>query len=387
MQRYLSANCIYPVTSEPIANGVLVVSETGEISAILKPEEAIQQKIEGIEQFEGVLVPGFVNTHCHLELSHLFGKIPERTGLPAFVREIVAQRATDDEVIIAAMDVADKQMYENGIVAVGDISNLLLSKEVKQHSSLYYHTFVEIFGFDKPSQPILEEAVKVRDSYWPLKASIVPHAPYSVFNELFQYIERNTRPQDILSIHNQETAAENEFFEKGTGDFETMYQRMGVKKREAHGTGENAIRYHLPQMPSNKTLLVHNTFTSKADIDFASAQHKDLYWCLCPNANVYIEDNLPDLTLFIDPKVKVTLGTDSLASNHQLSILAEMQTLQQKKRVPFDELLKWATINGAEFLGVDNKYGSFEVGKTPGVNLIELGGAKIIKSKTVKRLI
>ena len=387
MQRYLSANWIYPVTIEPIANGVIEVTEEGEIIAILTPEEAIEKKIEGIEQFEGVLVPGFVNTHCHLELSHMFGKIPEQTGLPAFVREIVAQRAADDEIVLAAMGAADKQMYENGIVAVGDISNQLISKEVKQHSKLYYHTFVEVFGFDKPSQPILEEAVKMRDSYWPLKASIVPHAPYSVFNDLFQHIEKNTRPQDILSIHNQETAAENEFFEKGTGDFEAMYQRMGVKKTAAHGTGENAIRYHLPQMPSNKTLLVHNTFTSKADIDFASAQHKDLYWCLCPNANVYIENNLPDVTLFIDPRVKVTLGTDSLASNHQLSILAEMQTLQQKKRVPFNELLKWGTINGAEFLGIADQYGSFEVGKTPGINLIEVGGAKIIKSNNVKRLI
>ena len=387
MQRYLSANWIYPVTSEPIAEGVLEVSETGEITAVLSPQQAASKGIETIERFEGVLVPGFVNTHCHLELSHLVGKIPEQTGLPAFVREIVAQRAAEDELVIAAMQLADKQMFENGIVAVGDISNQLISKSVKQHSSLYYHTFVEVFGFNRPSQPIVEEAVKIRDSYWPLKASIVPHAPYSVFKELFQYIEKNTRPQDILSIHNQETAAENEFFEKGTGDFEATYQRMGISKTDAHGSGENAIRYHLPQMPANKTLLVHNTFTSKADIDFAQAQHQHLYWCLCPNANVYIENNLPNVNAFIEAKVKVTLGTDSLASNHQLSILAEMQTLQQQKQVPFNELLKWATINGAEFFGIENQYGSFEVGKTPGINLIELGNAKIIKSKNVKRLI
>jgi len=387
MQRYLSADWIYPVTHAPIKNGVLEISITGEIISILTQEEAATKNIKDIEQFEGILVPGFVNTHCHLELSHMYGKIPEQTGLPAFVREIVAQRAAADEVVIAAMDVADKQMFENGIVAVGDISNQLISKDVKQHSPLYYHTFVEVFGFNKPSQPIMDEAVTIRDSYWPLKASIVPHAPYSVSTELFQYIEKNTRSNDILSIHNQETAAENEFFERGTGDFELTYQRMGVPKSEVHGTGENAIRYHLPQMPTNRALLVHNTFTSQADIDFALAEHKDLYWCLCPNANVYIEDNLPDANLFFDPRVKVTLGTDSLASNHQLSILAEMQTLQQKKRVPFDELLKWATINGAAFLGIDNQYGSFEVGKTPGINLIELGEAKIIKSNHVKRLI
>jgi len=386
MQRYLSADWIYPVTTEPIANGVLEVSAEGEILSILTEEEAEKAGIEA-ERFEGVLVPGFINTHCHLELSHLFGKIPEQTGLPEFVRQIVAQRAADDDVVIATMEAADEQMYENGIVAVGDISNQLLSKEVKQRSTLYYHTFVEVFGFNQPSLPIIEEAIKIRDNYWPLKASIVPHAPYSVWNELFQYIEKNTRPYDILSIHNQETVAENEFFERGTGDFEAMYQRMGAPKTEAHGTGENAIRYHLPQMPPNRLLLVHNTFTSKADIDFALAQHKDIYWCFCPNANVYIENNLPDVTLFLDPLVKVTLGTDSLASNHQLSILAEMCNLQQNFHLPFDTLLTWATINGAKFLGVDDWCGSFEVGKKPSINLIGVDNAGLIKSIKVKRLI
>jgi len=387
MQRYLSANKIYPVTSDPIDQGVLEIAATGEIISILTAEEAVEKNIEGIEQYEGVLVPGFVNTHCHLELSHLFAKIPEQTGLPAFVREIVAQRAASDEIVLEAMAEADKQMYENGIVAVGDISNQLLSKEIKQRSPLNYHTFVEVFGFTRPSQPIIDEAIKIRDSYWPLKASIVPHAPYSVSNELFRYIEKNTRPQDVISIHNQETIAENEFFEKGTGDFEAMYQRMGIAKSEAHGTGENAIRYHLTQLPQNRTLLVHNTFTSKADIDFASAQHKDLYWCLCPHANLYIENNLPDINLFIDPQLKVTLGTDSLASNHQLSILAEMCALQQHFHLPFETLLKWGTINGAKFLGVDSWCGSFEVGKKPSVNLIGVDHAGGIKSDKVKRLI
>ncbi|WP_293299265.1 amidohydrolase family protein [Pedobacter sp. UBA4863] len=387
MQRYLSADWIYPITHAPIANGVLEVAITGEIVSVLTAEEAINKNIKDVEQFEGVLVPGFVNTHCHLELSHLFEKIPKQTGLPVFVKEIVAQRAATDQVVIAAMDAADKQMYENGIIAVGDISNQLLSKEVKQHSALYYHTFVEVFGVNSPSQPIIDEAIKIRDGYWPLKASVVPHAPYSVSTELFRYIEKITRPQDILSIHNQETAAENEFFEKGTGDFEAMYQRMGVPKSEAHGTGENAIRYHLPQLPNNTTLLVHNTFTSKADIDFAMAQHQDLYWCLCPNANVYIEDKLPNVNLFFELKDKVTLGTDSLASNHQLSILAEMCTLQQKFHLPFEVLLQWATINGAKFLGIDDWCGSFEIGKIPGVNLIGLDSAGLIKSIKVKRLI
>ena len=91
MQRYLSADLIFPVTSAPVANGVLQVSTTGEMLAIYSAEEAVSMQFENIERFEGVLVPGFINTHCHLELSHLFECIPQKTGLPSFVLYAVAK--------------------------------------------------------------------------------------------------------------------------------------------------------------------------------------------------------------------------------------------------------------------------------------------------------
>lgn len=387
MQRNLSADWIFPVSSAPIPNGVLRLSRDGEILAVYTAAEAVLHQIENIERFEGVLVPGFINTHCHLELSHLYGCIPEKTGLPTFVRAVVAQRGATDEVVIAAMEKADREMQKNGIVAVGDIANQAISRKVKENSPLYYHTFVEVFGFSQSPKVVIENAIKIKEQFSPLKASIVPHAPYSVSKELFQEIESTTQPDDILSIHNQETAAENEFFEKGTGHFEEMYVRLNTPKATYHGGGKNAIQYHLPQLPSNHLLLVHNTFTSKADIDFAIKQHQSLYWCFCPQANLYIEGNLPDVDFFLEGDVKITLGTDSLASNHQLSILAEMKVLQEQKQIPFTELLKWATLNGASFLGIDAQYGSFEIGKKPGVNLIMLDDGNMINSIRVRSLI
>ncbi len=387
MQRNLSADWIYPVNRAPIEEGVLRVSRDGEILGVYTAEEAAMNKLDAIERYEGVLVPGFVNSHCHLELSHLFRKIPEQTGLPGFVKEIVSQRAASEAVILAAMKEADSKMYYNGIVAVGDISNQEISLSVKKASPIYYHTFVEVFGFNQPSKPIIEKALDIKRAFWPLKASIVPHAPYSVSEELFRMIGEHTQFDDILSIHNQETVAENEFFEKGTGSFEDMYLRLNIPKESYHGGGKNSIQHYLPQLPQNKTALVHNTFTSKADLEFAIAHHKDLYWCLCPHANLYIENNLPDVLIFLDPLVNVTLGTDSLASNHQLSILSEMCALQQNFGLSFDVLLKWGTLNGAKFLGIDSWCGSFEIGKKPSVNLIGVDSDGTIKSDKVKRLI
>jgi cytosine/adenosine deaminase-related metal-dependent hydrolase len=133
---------------------------------------------------------------------------------------------------------------------------------------------------------------------------------------------------------------------------------------------------------------VHNTFTSKEDLIYANSVQQELYWCLCPNANLYIEGKLPEIGLFLQSEAVITLGTDSLASNHQLSILDEMKVLQEKESVPLEKLLRWATLNGARFLGVDHQFGSFENGKQPGINLIEhMDGDQISAASHLRRLV
>ena len=132
---------------------------------------------------------------------------------------------------------------------------------------------------------------------------------------------------------------------------------------------------------------MHNTVSSKADIAFAKENNNNLYWCLCPHANLYIENTLPNVDLLIEENVKITLGTDSLASNHQLNILSEMIILQKHKQVAFEKLLSWATINGAEFLELNLQIGTIEVGKRPGLNLIQLSADYTIESDQVKKLI
>lgn len=388
MVNYVSANYIYPVISPPIKDGVIGFKSDGTITGVYTQEEALELNITDIRYHEGILVPGFVNTHCHLELSHLFKKIPQKTGLPAFVREIVAQREQPEEIVLSAMKEADRQMFENGIVAVGDISNVLVSKAIKENSAIYYHTFVEVFGFDRPSKPIIDNALSICKNFGPLPASIVPHAPYSVSEELFTAIRNVTGFKDVLSIHNQETAAENEFFELGTGQFAQMYERLGVQKSACHGNGKNSLKYHLPQLPQNNLLLVHNTFSTKQDVDFARKQHGFVFWCICAHANLYIENNLPDIEMLLNEDIKITLGTDSLASNHQLSILAEMQVIQEHKNISFDHLITWATLNGAKFLNIDRQYGSLQVGKQPGINLLNIGpDLKINNHTRVMRLV
>lgn len=368
---------------------MLAVDEQGCIHGLYQPEQARTLGLQVNKHYEGALIPGFINTHCHLELSHLKGKIPTHTGLLKFVEQVMKNRFSGDAEIMEAMKNADQEMYENGIVAVGDISNKGISSTVKFNSNLYYHTFIEAIGFNPAHAGlIISKALNIKAQFAPLMASIVPHAPYSVSDELFKEIAALCKDEDnLLSMHNQETPEEDEFFKTKTGDFLKLHEMLGLDLAFYTPTGKSSFQSTLPKLPATKTLLVHNTMTSQEDVEFASSRHQNLYWCLCPNANLYIENTLPDITMLQQHGLNITLGTDSLASNQQLSILKEMQTLQDHKAVDFQTMLKWATLNGASFLGIEASYGSIEIGKQPGILLLEhLKNGQLSDATCVQRL-
>ncbi len=371
----ISADWVYPVSSPPIEKGVLIVDDqTGQINAIGIRSDYSESEIE---VYKGILVPGFINTHCHLELSHMKGKVNTGTTLLPFLQRVVAFRDFPQAVIDQAIDAADKEMYENGIVAVGDISNKLDTAHRKDESLIRYYTFVEMFDFLQEAgaestyqnyRPVYEGQSTAHGN----RKSAVPHAPYTVSKALFKKIKKTNPDNCTISIHNQETPHENALFKSKTGDFIDFFKGFNVSLENFNADGRTSIHYALENMnPNNKVLFVHNTMTNKADIEAAHAWSDNCYWASCPNANLYIENRLPNYKNFLETNAKVTLGTDSLTSNWQLSILEEMKTIARyQSYISFDILLKWATLNGAQALGFDADFGSFEVGKCPGINLL-----------------
>jgi len=391
MVSYISANYIYTIIGPPIKNGVVGLDAEGTIIEILTADDAALRQHIDIKYYEGIIVPGFVNTHCHLELSNLKGMIPKHTGLPAFVQEVMGLRTVDEYVLDSAMLRADKEMFACGIVAVGDISNQLASRSTKRGSMIYYHTFVETIGFNpETSITAVDRALALKTDFAPLPTSLTPHAPYSVSVPLFESLKNIAEEEDtIVTIHNQESADENAFFEKKEGAFLDLYAKLGLAIEFFEPSGKTALQTFLPLLSNQqRTLLVHNTFTSKADVDFAQRIHPQLYWCLCPNANLYIENKLPDVKMLMEAGANITLGTDSLASNDALSIFSEMKTLQDRFDISIDDLLEWATLNGATYLGIEKRYGSLETGKHPGINLLgfEERDGRIMLGEFSKRL-
>lgn len=350
---------------------VLITDSNGMVEAILPSSEAG----DDVQFLRGILSPGFVNCHCHLELSHMSGLVEEGTGLTDFVYRVVTGRHLPEEEVLDAIRNADQAMWRSGISAVGDICNNSLTIPRKTESSVRYHNFIEASGF-LPSLAATRFArsVEIFNQFEDRfdRNSIVPHAPYSVSPELWQLI-MDAGDGKLMTIHNQETYAEDELFTQNSGDFLELYKKLGIDPSFFSPTGLSSLQTCLPLFRSNQPLiLVHNVFTSADDLSFVQGQHRDqpVYWCFCPGANLYITDRLPGINLFTGAHQRIVLGTDSLASNHALSIVAEMKILRERFiDLQIDQLFTWATSNGAAALQMDDQLGSFEKGKKPGLVL------------------
>jgi aminodeoxyfutalosine deaminase len=359
-----------------IENAVLVTDEQGVIQEIVSEEEAGGD----IRAHRGILSPGFINSHCHLELSYLKGFIPEKTGLVDFVIKVMSNRSFPPDQIQEAIEQGEKEMLENGIVAVGDICNDASTLNQKLLNNLSYYNFVEVSGFIPAfAEKRLEHARQILsrfdDQNILIKNVIVPHAPYSTSPELLKLVN-DLSSGKVLSMHNQETLQEETFFTTGNSDFRRLFDFFKMDISFYEPPGVNSLYATLPLLnAAENLLLVHNTFSSPEDIFFAS-QHanryqQQLFYCICINANLYIEDSKPPVDLLRKNNCSIVLGTDSLASNHSLSIWDEIKSIHKHfPHIDLEEILQWTTLNGAKALQMDNKLGSFEKGKKPGVILL-----------------
>ena len=370
--RKLTADFIFTGQGEPLKNTVVEIDNGGKILSVSSKNETGDS---GLEYFPGALCPGLINAHCHLELSYMRGKVPRGNGLAQFIIDLLSIRNAPMEEVRDAIEKAEAEMIRNGIVAVGDISNDDHTIEQKSKHQIEYHTFVEAYGFKKENAAQhFEEAKRVFHLLRKcnLRASITPHAPYSVPPELFDLIfSYDENSPAVFSIHNQETQAETDFFRDGSGDFNRVLEFFKLDHSVFTPTGKSSLASVLPFIHTNrKLLLVHNTKTTNEYIDAAQATHSNLWWCFCPKANLYIENQLPDFASFKKLGDRLLLGTDSLASNDSLSILDEMKTIRKHHpQIPTRALIRFATANAAEFFEW-NDLGEFSIGKTPGINYL-----------------
>lgn len=380
------------VTADSIFNGkefiaevpVLVLRENGVLDDIIAMNQVDTGKVE---KHEGILTPGFVNAHCHLELSHMKSLILKETGLASFAREIITKRnsvSTGQQMEIMAT--ADRQMHACGIVAVGDICNTAQSIQIKNTGKLFYHSFIELIGLNPArKEQIMAEGILLVKQFREhgLRASLAPHAPYSTSRELIGAIAATDLQDNLpLSIHNQESPDEQKFFEDASGGFKELYDFLKLDLSWFTPPKMSSLAWYANEIKTCRAVLVHNTFSTANDLE--RLKDADVFWCFCPRANLYIESSLPDYKLFATAKEKLCLGTDSLASNDDLDLCSEANAILDNTKIfNTSDVLRMMTGNGAAALGLEKSFGSFIPGKNTGLNVVQFKNGRISLTKKI----
>ena len=382
----VTAEFVYTLESpQPIRNGYVEYDETdGTIISVGSCAEG-----ETVEP--GALVPGFVNAHCHVELSHLHKKFRKGTGMAGFIDQINelrdwAGREAKAQLVQEWMD----KMWADGVSAMADISNDDSSFDVKSGHKMYTRTFLEVFG----SEPHMCEGVmaevaelgRVADKAG-IDAAPTPHSCYTMSPQLLSASAAAGLAKGYLSYHSQESQEEEDLLRSGSGAMYENRKRSGMSTPPV--TGESSLKYFLDRLADAKPapydehiLLVHNVCLSQDDIDAAKKVMNNVYWAVCPLSNIFIHNALPPIPLMRRNGLAITLGTDSLSSNDDLDMVKEMYCLHANfPEVPMSEILTWASMNGAAFLSKEDTLGSLSAGKKPGVvRISEIDGEGFVTS-------
>lgn len=374
----LSAKYLYVLNDPaPLVNGFVEYDEDGTILRTGLCEDPAAEE----DFLDGAVVPGFVNAHCHVELSYMWKLFRRGTGMAGFIDQINALRDTASlEEKLADIQSRMDQMWQSGVQAMADISNCDDSFAIKAASPMYTRTFLEVFGTEpEDCAGVMENVLALQQKALAcgLDAAPTPHACYTMSPQLLSAASAEALKAGFLSYHSEETPEEEEMLRSGSGPMWDNRVRAGMSTPPV--TGSSSLQYFIDRLGAAAPapydahiLLVHEVCMDQEGIDAVKAVMWHPFIALCPLSNLYIHDALPPVDLLRTNDLKLTVGTDSLSSNDDLDMVAELFCLQENfPQVPLGELLTWACRNGAEFLGKETEMGTLAPGKRPGLVLID----------------
>jgi cytosine/adenosine deaminase-related metal-dependent hydrolase len=366
--RRISAQYVFTSAGNPLKRGVVTAGDDGTVISVEDTGGDLTESA-GTEFYNGIIIPGLVNCHSHLELSHMHDAITAGGGLRSFISSVRDRREAQGEIVTAAAERADREMHDGGVVACGDISNDTVSFDIKKKSPVRYLTFIEAFGSDPllagaRMSRALVVAADARKSGLP--GDVTPHAVYSVSGDLFTLIREHITSESVISLH---------FLES---DDERVMASDHVEKA-----------LELSCLVS-RLILVHNTVIRPDEVEIL-AREGNIWFCLCPSSNMHISGMMPPVSLLREVTDRIVAGTDSLASNDRLDMLTELMMLHDAAPlIPLHEIIRWGTINGARALKMSDTLGSIEPGKKPGLLLVEpadLVNLRLLPGSRIRRLL
>ncbi len=374
--RVVSARWVIPIERPLLDEGAVALDDDGTIRAV-GPRQTVRDAFPGApeERAQGVLMPGLVNAHCHLELSALSGAVPGGGGLIPWTRRLMkAVVETAHGARQAAALEAARAAVRLGTAAIGDVGNSLDAVAAIGDAGLSGLLFHELVGSrEAATGDALADAARERagaQGGWPARLGYVPaaHAPYSVGPGLFRRIfQAAAATGHATSIHVAEDQDEIALLRDGSGGWPDVLRAMGVDPG-SRSPGRTPVGY-LAELGAfdgpNPPLLVHMVHAT--DEDRRLAREAGATAVLCPRSNLHIGGRLPEVARLLEDGVRLAVGTDSLASSPDLSLWGELAVLAAHfPSVPATAWLEAATRGGAGALGLP-AHGTLAEGKRPGV--------------------
>ena len=372
-ERYIyRAPFVVPVGMPVIPDGA-VVTEQGRVKAVGRYAELKGMDAELVDYEGHVITPALVNAHAHLELSHLaaLGRVPHTLpgDMPSWISGLLSQRsAGDPEAAVDAARYALARLYAGGCGALIDIGNQPESRDLGQgfKTRVYFH--LELLGFAEESQQqAMNRLATVAEEF-----CCTGHAPYSTGRKLLQSLKERARRQDCLfPIHVAESVDEIELLTMGTGRFRDFLAERGVWDGSFHPPGVGAVQYlDTLDLLDARTLCVHAVHVTEDEIALLAERKAPV--CLCPGSNRYMGVGRPPVERMLAHGILPALGTDSLASNPDLSLWQEMAILREEHpAVPPAEILAMASRNGARILGLESELGVIAPGVSSSLLAVE----------------
>jgi cytosine/adenosine deaminase-related metal-dependent hydrolase len=379
--RAFHADALVTGDGDAIGDAAVIVDERCEVIDVGRAGDVLPRHGGiAVERARGVLVPGLVNAHTHLELSALRGCVPGGAGFVPWVEHLIGARIEarpeDDE---EAIERAVEELDASGTVAVGEVTNSLGAVHALARRGFIGSIFHEVFGVDRASVErrvaelprILEERV----GQWPspeLAYAPTPHTLYTTHESVVRRLVRDARDRHVrVSVHLSEHAPERRFLEHGDGPVRNWYEaRLKLRPETIAWPGKAPIALADEWgVLDSHVLCVHLTDARPSELELVARRGAPLVFC--PRSNLFIEARLPPLIAARAAGLVPALGTDSLASNTSLDVLAEARALADRfPTVPAAELLRMATWQGARALGLPD-VGRIARGARPGIFLVE----------------
>lgn len=357
MRVVFRARWILPLCQPPICGGWLAV-EKGRLIAVGSANQSPPS--QPIDLGDVAILPALVNAHTHLEFSNLAGPIG-RPGMQFhdWIGEVVRWRsvraAGDADDPAMAICTGLRQSSQAGVGLIGDIASTPLTLLEPLVSALTeVVSLAEVLGLaaSRAEQKIAlaREHIVRLEQHGGIAPGISPHAPYSTpLHVVDQCIEIAIHKQITLAMHVAESAQERDLIERGQGPFAETLKELQVHDASLFPWGRGAtlrLLHRLAHAP--RTLIVHGNDLREDEIDFI-AKHRNLTVVYCPRTHAYFNHSLHPVGKLLAAGIRVALGTDSLASNPDLSLWSEVQWLLSKRQdIPWQSVLQMATLDGAD---------------------------------------